>query len=176
MGVSKWPGRCFALMACAAWTLAAERAVALEKQATGLKARHVAGQTILTWSEVDPRVTQDSIPARQLQEIRRDLNNRKGTGYRIYRSMRVCTVSSSSLHHQGEPVDITRCPAGARSNGTELQRWVNVECQYAFRLSVAIEKACLQELERPCTYLFAGFAYQEDTARQFMPNLGENPH
>ncbi|MBN2474187.1 MAG: hypothetical protein JXB62_06250 [Pirellulales bacterium] len=61
-------------------------AVAAQKQAGDLKARHRDGQTLLTFREVDPPVAGDSIAAGALRQLRRDLDQEKKVRYRIYRS------------------------------------------------------------------------------------------
>ncbi len=57
----------------------------------GLRARHEAGQTILTWREVDPPVTAESIPVADLRRIKSLLDKEKKIRYRIYRSDRRIT-------------------------------------------------------------------------------------
>lgn len=59
---------------------------AAEKQAGALHARHKAGQTLLTFTEVDPPVTKDSIPAGEIRDLRRTLNTERKLRYRVYRS------------------------------------------------------------------------------------------
>ena len=66
--------------------LLAAPAIGAEKQPSELEARHLAGQTLLTFREIDPPVTQDSITAKELKEIRRDLDGKEKIRYRIYRS------------------------------------------------------------------------------------------
>ena len=61
-------------------------AMAAARQATGLTARHQGGQTLLTWQEVDPPVTQDAITAKELKRVRQELDAQKKLRYRIYRS------------------------------------------------------------------------------------------
>lgn len=63
-------------------------AVTAEEQVTGVTVRHEAGQTFLTWHEVDPPVTEEAISARRLGEIRRQMDQEKRVRYRIYRSDR----------------------------------------------------------------------------------------
>jgi len=55
---------------------------------TELRARHEAGQTILTWKEVDPPVTAETISVPELRKIQKDLDRTKKVRYRIYRSAR----------------------------------------------------------------------------------------
>ena len=43
------------------------------EQVSGLRARHRAGQTFLTWQEIEPPVTKDAIEARELKRILRDI-------------------------------------------------------------------------------------------------------
>ena len=73
--------------------LGATASPAAEKQAGGLWARHEAGQTLLTWREVDPPVTKDSIGAAELKKLLRDLDKKTGrkVRYRIYRAERPIT-------------------------------------------------------------------------------------
>ncbi len=73
----------FLSLAAALFTAAAGAA---DKQAGQLQTRHKAGQTLLTFAEVDPPVTADSIPARELRDLRRTLEKEGKTRYRIYRS------------------------------------------------------------------------------------------
>ncbi len=54
---------------------------------TSLRARHEAGQTILTWKEVDPPVTAESMPAVELRRIRNEMDRERKVRYRIYRSV-----------------------------------------------------------------------------------------
>ncbi|NQU20233.1 MAG: alpha/beta hydrolase [Candidatus Nealsonbacteria bacterium] len=66
--------------------LTAAPTLAAERQASGLASRHRAGQTLLTFREVDSPVTAETITAKTLKEIRRDLDKQKKVRYRIYRS------------------------------------------------------------------------------------------
>jgi len=61
-------------------------ASAAQPQVTQLRARHQAGQTLLTFAEVDPPVTSDTIRAVELQELRRKLDRDRKVRYRVYRS------------------------------------------------------------------------------------------
>jgi len=61
-------------------------AVGAQRQATGLTARHQAGQTLLTFKEVDPPVTQDRIAVKQFKKLRQEIDAEKKIRYRIYRS------------------------------------------------------------------------------------------
>ncbi|HYW79761.1 MAG TPA: alpha/beta hydrolase-fold protein [Thermoguttaceae bacterium] len=63
-------------------------ATAAEQQANGLAVRHRAGQTLLTFQEVDTPVPHDSIEAGRLKALRRDLDATARVRYRIYRSDR----------------------------------------------------------------------------------------
>lgn len=60
-----------------------------ETQVSELQARHVAGQTFLTWKEVDPPVRSESVSVRDLKKVR--LAVEKKIRYRIYRSARPVT-------------------------------------------------------------------------------------
>lgn len=71
--------------------LVSPRAVAAGEQASGLQARHRAGQTWLTFREVDPPVTQETIAVADLLKLRRELEKSKKTRYRVYRSRRPIT-------------------------------------------------------------------------------------
>jgi hypothetical protein len=62
------------------------------QQAGNLRALHRAGQTILTWREVSPPVTEGSIAVVKLRAIRRDLDKKGSVRYRIYRSERPITT------------------------------------------------------------------------------------
>ncbi len=61
-------------------------ALAAERQATGLCARHEAGQTLLTFREVDPPVTVDTITVKQLRSLRHEIDDERKVRYRIYRT------------------------------------------------------------------------------------------
>ena len=56
-------------------------------QVTQLKAWHRAGQTFLTWKEVDPPVTARSVGARELRKIIAGLDKSRKLRYRVYRSV-----------------------------------------------------------------------------------------
>jgi len=64
------------------------RADAADRQATGLQARHHAGQTFLTWNEVDPPLVKDLVSMPELRKIWRETQRLKKVCYRIYRSDR----------------------------------------------------------------------------------------
>ena len=83
-----------ALFSVLALSAMAAAAVAAETQVTGLKTRHKAGQTMLSWQEVDPPVTEESIGAIQLRELRRELAKKNKAVYRVYRSERPITALS----------------------------------------------------------------------------------
>ncbi len=68
--------------------LLAVQAAAGEKQAARFQARHAAGQTFLTWSEVDPPLSGDSVPMTELAKIAGQRDSRPKVRYRIYRSER----------------------------------------------------------------------------------------
>jgi len=70
----------FLLLAAALLTAVAGAA---DKQAGQLQARHKAGQTLLTYVEVDPPVTEDSIPAQELRNLRRTLDKDRKLRYRV---------------------------------------------------------------------------------------------
>ncbi len=59
---------------------------AAEPQASGLTARHAAGQTLLAFREVDPPLTDESIAVKQLQQLRQQLDAKHKVRYRVYRS------------------------------------------------------------------------------------------
>jgi pimeloyl-ACP methyl ester carboxylesterase len=61
-------------------------ACAAEKQATKLAAQHNAGQTLLTFQEVDSPVTQDTIAVKELKKLRQQLKAENKIRYRLYRS------------------------------------------------------------------------------------------
>jgi len=69
-------------------TIAASPAAAAEKQAGPLKVRHQAGQTFLTWQEVDPLIREESISMADLRKIGHETEKAKKVRYRIYRSQR----------------------------------------------------------------------------------------
>ncbi len=66
--------------------LALGNAVAADRQVTKVAARHEAGQTLLTFHEVDSPVTQDAIAVKQLKQLRQELESEKKVRYRVYRS------------------------------------------------------------------------------------------
>ena len=66
-------------------SIAAAASMAAE-QASGLRARHAAGQTILCWTEVDPPIKDDSPSAIAVRDLRRQLAQTKRVMYRVYRS------------------------------------------------------------------------------------------
>jgi pimeloyl-ACP methyl ester carboxylesterase len=72
------------------WLLAiavlASTAAAADQQASQLRAVHRAGQTFLTWQEVDPPVKQDAIAVEELNKLRQGIDDAKKVRYRIYRS------------------------------------------------------------------------------------------
>ncbi len=78
-------GRFVAWQVVAAMLLLGSSASAAE-QVRGLQTRHNAGQTILTFLEVDSPVTQATIPALQLRDVRRQMDQPRRVRYRIYRS------------------------------------------------------------------------------------------
>jgi len=55
-------------------------------QATALTARHVAGQTFLTWQEANPPAIQEPISEKDLRNTKRGLDKTAKVRYRIYRS------------------------------------------------------------------------------------------
>jgi pimeloyl-ACP methyl ester carboxylesterase len=71
--------------------MSAAAAGAQQKQASGLTARHQAGQTMLAWQEVDSPVTEPAIAAVKLRDIRRDMDKPAKVRYRVYRSERPIT-------------------------------------------------------------------------------------
>ncbi len=62
-----------------------------ESQVAQLTSRHRAGQTLLTWREVDPPITSDAISVGELRKVRKESGNAKKVRYRIYRSDRPIT-------------------------------------------------------------------------------------
>ncbi len=59
-----------------------------QQQPSQLRARHQAGQTLLTFAEVQPLVTTETIAAVRLRDLRRDAERSGRAGYRVYRSRR----------------------------------------------------------------------------------------
>jgi pimeloyl-ACP methyl ester carboxylesterase len=55
-------------------------------QVTELRAVHRGGQTLLTWREVDPPTTQETISAKELRKLRGDLAKMRKVRYRVYRA------------------------------------------------------------------------------------------
>lgn len=62
-----------------------------EDGVSGLHVRHTAGQSFITWREVDPPLLRDSVSAREIRELRRALEKGRPILYRIYRSERPIT-------------------------------------------------------------------------------------
>ncbi len=62
------------------------RSAGAEQQAGKLTARHRAGQTLLTFAEVESPVMQETISAVELRKARRDMDSRAKVRYRIYHS------------------------------------------------------------------------------------------
>ena len=79
--VLSWSFACLAFLSLAA-------AASDQRQASRLRARHQAGQTLLTFAEVEPLVTDDAIPAVRLRELRREAEKQGRVRYRVYRSSR----------------------------------------------------------------------------------------
>ena len=76
-----------------AWTFLLALATALPpaaaaQQVSQLAAFHRAGQTWLTWREVDSPLEKDQVPARELRSLRRKLEAEGKVRYRVYRSSR----------------------------------------------------------------------------------------
>jgi putative heme-binding domain-containing protein len=61
------------------------------KQAADLRARHAAGQTLLTWSEVEPPVTAETVSVVELRKTKAAVERERKLRYRIYRSPRPIT-------------------------------------------------------------------------------------
>jgi pimeloyl-ACP methyl ester carboxylesterase len=57
-----------------------------ESQVGDLRARHEAGQTILTWAEVDSPLPSETVGVAELRKLREKLDQPKKIRYRIYRS------------------------------------------------------------------------------------------
>jgi pimeloyl-ACP methyl ester carboxylesterase len=75
-------------------SLSSRVAAADAKQVIGLQARHAAGQTFLTFAEIDPLVTTESIAAIRLRDLRRAAEKSGHVRYRVYRSTRpVSTIA-----------------------------------------------------------------------------------
>lgn len=89
MRTHRWLACCFAATLLS-WHAATDYAFAAE-QAADLKARHRSGQTLLTFTEVDSPVTQPSIAASRLRELRRRWSDPRRDGYRVYRSAQPIT-------------------------------------------------------------------------------------
>jgi pimeloyl-ACP methyl ester carboxylesterase len=85
MKLNRRPARYAALVLPIALLLAGN-AFPVEKQAAELTAGHEAGQTLLTFQEVDPPVTQDTIAVKQLKKLRQELEAENKVRYRLYRS------------------------------------------------------------------------------------------
>ncbi len=61
-------------------------AASVAEQVRELRGRHQAGQTILTFREVDSLVTQPDILATEIRDLRRKLDDKPRVRYRVYRS------------------------------------------------------------------------------------------
>lgn len=77
-----------------------------QEQVSSLSARHKAGQTILTFTEVDPPVMDDSLPMKELKSILRQVRDHDRIRYRIYRSDRPIT-SVAGCDRVGEVPSLT---------------------------------------------------------------------
>lgn len=73
---------CYALLALSIFS-ASLRA---EDQVTQLQARHADGQTMLTWNEVEPAITQEDITVQDYRKVRQELDKARKIRYRVYRS------------------------------------------------------------------------------------------
>ena len=71
-----------ALALCVALAAAQARAA----QVADLRARHRAGQTLLTWVGVEPPANQDAITTQQLRKLKREAEASGKVRYRIYRA------------------------------------------------------------------------------------------
>jgi len=60
---------------------------------TGLTARYHQGQTILTWKEIDPPTTAETITIKQYRQLREDMDKQRQIRYRVYRSSRPITAA-----------------------------------------------------------------------------------
>ena len=84
---------------------ATDDARAAEKQAAGLTARHTAGQTLLTFQEVDPPVAKQTIAAKQIRVLRQKTDTEKRVRYRIYRSdVPITSVAGCELIAEVRPL------------------------------------------------------------------------
>jgi len=64
-------------------------------KATGIRARHRNGQTLLTWTEADPPTMEEQLTFKQWRKLRKALGARpKQVRYRIYRSSEPITPAS----------------------------------------------------------------------------------
>jgi len=70
-------------------------------QATGVQALHRAGQTFITWKEIDDPVGQDEIAWGALRAILNDLDRRREVRYCVYRSRQPITAQNLG---QAEPL------------------------------------------------------------------------
>jgi len=75
-------------------------------QVAGLRAGHKAGQTFLTWKEVDPPAIEEPIAEKDLRALKRKLSQAKATRYRIYRSGKPI-ASLEGLTPIGEALPLT---------------------------------------------------------------------
>jgi hypothetical protein len=75
-------------------------------QVTGLRARHQAGQTILTWNETDPLIVGDTATVGEIRQMRLELRKNRRLVYRIYRSATQIT-SVSGMTPIGEALPLT---------------------------------------------------------------------
>jgi len=76
-------------------------------QVTGLKATHHAGQTFITWREINDPVGRDVVSWRELKSIREALDRDREVRYCIYRGDRpisAATLAGATLVAQVEPL------------------------------------------------------------------------
>jgi len=82
------------LLAMGAFLLLTEVSECLAEQVSQFSARHVAGQTFLTWTEVEPVVAPASMSIPEVKKLQARLEAEKQLRYRIYRAIKPITAIS----------------------------------------------------------------------------------
>lgn len=98
------------------------RAGNLPPQVKGLAAVHRAGQTFITWREIDDPVGQDQVKWGQLKQILDDIDRKARTRYCVYRHTRRITADNL---HQAEPIAQVKPLSCWNVNGRNIDRPVD---------------------------------------------------
>jgi len=125
--VSGKPNGGFFVKACPRWNaqstcldIAYEgRAAKVPPQCTEMKVRHRAGQTFITWKEIEDLAGADDLKWRQLKSILDGLDGRKRLRYCVYRSGQPITAKTL---HAAELIAAVRPLSGWNVNGRNVER------------------------------------------------------